>query len=149
MKTIVVGYDGSPDAEAAFGFLTSLPLPRDLTVRIVGVVQPLGLLPSSEVVTPELAAVLKRGEDEARAQLEPPLTAAVDALRPRVGSVSSTTPVGAPADLLVREAAESHADLVVLGARGKGLLKRMLVGSVSESVLRHAVCPVLVERRPQ
>ena len=49
----------------------------------------------------------------------------------------------------VREAAESHADLVVLGARGKGLLKRMLVGSVSESVLRHAVCPVLVERRPQ
>jgi nucleotide-binding universal stress UspA family protein len=37
---------------------------------------------------------------------------------------------------------------VVVGARGKGMLKRMLLGSVSESVLRHAVCPVLIERRP-
>jgi nucleotide-binding universal stress UspA family protein len=148
LEVVVVGHDGSPDAAAALSFFSALPLPRDLTVRVVGVVQPLGLLPSSEVVTPELASALKRGEDELRSELEPALNSAVEALRPRVATVTSATPVGSPADVLVREAAGSHADLVVVGARGKGMLKRMLLGSVSESVLRHAVCPVLIERRP-
>ena len=43
-------------------------------------------------------------------------------------------------------AEELGADLIVLGSRGLGGMKRLLMGSVSESVVRHAHCPVLVVR---
>ena len=43
--------------------------------------------------------------------------------------------------------AESY-DLIVLGSHGAGLVRRVLVGSVSHWVLHHAVTPVLVVRRP-
>ena len=42
--------------------------------------------------------------------------------------------------------ARLDADLIVLGARGLGTVKRLLRGSVSEQVLRHARCPVLIVR---
>ena len=43
---------------------------------------------------------------------------------------------------------EEHGDfgLIVMGSRGLGPIKRRLMGSVSESVVRHARCPVLVAR---
>jgi nucleotide-binding universal stress UspA family protein len=39
------------------------------------------------------------------------------------------------------------ADLVVMGSRGLGGIRRALVGSVSDSVVRHAHCPVIVMRK--
>lgn len=151
VRTVTVGVDGSPDAAAALTFFSALPLPTDLSVRVVGVVQPLGLYPSSapEITTGEIIAALQTYEDAQRAELEPALRDATEALRPRVRSVSSATPVGSPSEMLVQEAGTSDSDLIVVGARGKGVLKRMMLGSVSESVLRHARCPVLIERRPQ
>jgi nucleotide-binding universal stress UspA family protein len=41
-------------------------------------------------------------------------------------------------------AEQMGADLVVLGGRGLGGVRRALIGSVSDSVVRHAHCPVLV-----
>ncbi|HBH01951.1 MAG TPA: universal stress protein UspA, partial [Candidatus Rokubacteria bacterium] len=41
-------------------------------------------------------------------------------------------------------ARELDADLVVVGARGRGGIERLLLGSVSERVLRDARCPVLI-----
>ena len=48
--------------------------------------------------------------------------------------------------LITGVAEEIGADLIVVGSRGLGGLKRALMGSVSESVVRHAHCPVLVMR---
>jgi nucleotide-binding universal stress UspA family protein len=50
---------------------------------------------------------------------------------------------------LLREAARTDSDLIVVGSRGMGAMKRIMLGSVSESVLRHAASPVLIARRPQ
>jgi nucleotide-binding universal stress UspA family protein len=36
--------------------------------------------------------------------------------------------------------------LIVIGSRGLGAVSRMLIGSVSDSIVRHAHCPVLVVR---
>src|SRR3712207_4825229 len=55
--------------------------------------------------------------------------------------------VGRPDVEIVRLAEELGADLVVVGSRGLGPLKRALMGSVSESVLRHAHTSVLVADR--
>lgn len=54
--------------------------------------------------------------------------------------------VGHPAEALVEFAAKQDADLVVVGTRGLGGFKRLLMGSVSTSVLHHAHCSILVVR---
>ena len=53
---------------------------------------------------------------------------------------------GKPAQQITALAEELDADLVVLGNRGAGRLKRLVTGSVSEGVVREAPCPVLVVR---
>lgn len=148
VRTVTIALDGSPDSAAALAFVAALPLPSTLTVRLVGVVQPLGLYPSSAAVSQSLITALEQYEAGARQALEPVLREATEVLRPRVKTVVSTTPVGFPADVIVREARTHDADLIVVGARGLGPLKRMLLGSVSESVLGHADCPVLITRQP-
>jgi nucleotide-binding universal stress UspA family protein len=54
--------------------------------------------------------------------------------------------MGAVALEIVALAEEIQADLIVMGSRGLGGLRRALMGSVSDSVVRHAHCPVLVVR---
>ncbi|CAG8468198.1 8626_t:CDS:2 [Paraglomus brasilianum] len=54
---------------------------------------------------------------------------------------------GDPKVQLVKLAGHTHADLFVVGTRGLGLLKRNLIGSVSEYIVRNADCPVLVVRK--
>lgn len=58
----------------------------------------------------------------------------------------SQTP-GNEAEHITGVAEELGADLIVVGSRGLGGLKRALMGSVSESIVRHAHCPVLVMRQ--
>ena len=54
---------------------------------------------------------------------------------------------GAPLDEIGREADESDASLLVLGARGAGFLRRLVLGSTSERLLRRSSRPVLVVRQ--
>ncbi len=60
--------------------------------------------------------------------------------------VTVHTETGDPADKLVRVAAELDADLIMLGTHGRTGIKRILVGSVAERVVRLAGCPVFVVR---
>ena len=53
-------------------------------------------------------------------------------------------PVGRPVDELLRVAKEERVSLIAMGSTGKGYFKQMLMGSVSENMVRHAKCPVLV-----
>jgi nucleotide-binding universal stress UspA family protein len=53
---------------------------------------------------------------------------------------------GSPGEAIVDVARSEDVDLVVVGSHGRGPVGRMLIGSVSEHVVRHAPCPVLVVR---
>jgi nucleotide-binding universal stress UspA family protein len=53
---------------------------------------------------------------------------------------------GEPGPAIVEAAVSEEADLVVVGTHGRGSLGRLLIGSVSEYVVRNAPCPVLVVR---
>jgi len=54
--------------------------------------------------------------------------------------------LGEPEAVIVWLAEELGAGLVVAGSRGLGGMRRTLIGSVSDSVVRHAHCPVVVVR---
>jgi nucleotide-binding universal stress UspA family protein len=63
------------------------------------------------------------------------------------GEVTGThAAIGRPDAEIVRHAEELAAGLIVLGSRGLGPLRRAAMGSVSDSVVRHAHGPVLVVR---
>jgi nucleotide-binding universal stress UspA family protein len=55
---------------------------------------------------------------------------------------------GDPAEEIIRYAAASRVDLIVLGTHGRTGLARLLLGSVAEKVLRGAPCSVLVAKMP-
>jgi universal stress protein A len=56
---------------------------------------------------------------------------------------------GEAAKQIVLAAQELRADLLVIGTHGRGLLGRFLLGSVAESVIRHAPCPVITVAHPR
>jgi nucleotide-binding universal stress UspA family protein len=147
IRTVTIGVDGGADARAAWKLLGELPLSDEVVVRIIGVVEPLRY-PSTapRVMTASLKAALRDYEAECCRDLGTVAAAAAEDLRGRVSRVISATPIGVPAQMIVRDAKEHHSDLIVVGARGVGGFKRLVLGSVSESVLRHSSCPVLVAR---
>jgi nucleotide-binding universal stress UspA family protein len=55
---------------------------------------------------------------------------------------------GEPAREILRAAAETNCDLIVLGTHGRTGFRRLLLGSVAEQVMRRADCPVLTVNRP-
>jgi nucleotide-binding universal stress UspA family protein len=54
--------------------------------------------------------------------------------------------LGKPAEEIMKVASKHHADLIVMGAQGLGVIARFLLGSVSTRVVQHANCAVLVVR---
>jgi nucleotide-binding universal stress UspA family protein len=54
--------------------------------------------------------------------------------------------VGKPASEIVKAAKDWPADIIVIGSHGRGGIRRVLLGSVAEGVMRHAPCPALVVR---
>ena len=145
--SVTVAIDGSSDANAAFDCFCALPLPPELRVHLVGVVAPVRRPSSAPAfLAPALRAAARQLETEGRGRLETALASAATALRSRLQSVVTVTPTGAPAATILREAESDGSDLIVVGARGIGVLERVALGSVSETMLRRAPCPVLVVR---
>lgn len=68
---------------------------------------------------------------------------------PESGAVSVHVRDGHPAAVIAEFAAERGSDLIVLGSHGLSGLRRFLLGSVSQNVVRAAACPVLVMRSPE
>jgi nucleotide-binding universal stress UspA family protein len=101
-------------------------------------------LAGDEAVTPRLDAELKRQfERQAREVLD----AEAERVRAAGGTVAQAhLRMGKADHEIVALAEEIGAGLIAMGSRGRGGIRRALVGSVSDSVVRHAHCPVLVVR---
>jgi nucleotide-binding universal stress UspA family protein len=108
-------------------------------LRAIGVALPLGPLAIDDLRdrTPYLEAEreeIRAGLARALAELPVGLPATADAR------------VGDPAVELI--AASHELDLIVCGSRGRGPLRAVLLGSVTERLLRGAACPVVIVPRP-
>jgi len=59
-----------------------------------------------------------------------------------------TVEYGEPGTAILNYAKVHHADMIILGSHGSTAIARLLMGSTAESVMRHALCPVLILKTP-
>jgi len=150
LGSVLLAVDGSDDSSRAVRFLESLALPRQTRLRLLGVVERLRYPTAAPSATRgKLRQILQELEDERRSELDRALQSAAGQLGDKLARVNRYTPTGDAAEEIVVTARDFDTDLVVVGARGLGGVERALLGSVSEKVLHHARCPVLIvkERR--
>jgi nucleotide-binding universal stress UspA family protein len=90
------------------------------------------------------------GFEQSRNEAQKELEEEVDMIRESGGQdIQAHLEFGRPDTAIVEMAEELGAGLIVMGSRGLGGVRRALLGSISDSVVRHAHCPVLVVRQEQ
>jgi nucleotide-binding universal stress UspA family protein len=143
MRTVVLGVDGSPNAGKAARFLASLKPRQGARVVLACIVEPVtvpsaGLLPGA--VRSALGRQAAKANAERLRQGERELRAMVPALKRAGWRVSTRVRLGVPLRGLLEVVKASKADLLCVGARGTGGVKRLLLGSIAEGALNR--CPV-------
>ena len=145
---ILVATDGSRSSVRAVGEAVDLARETDSELHIVHVLPVSALYSSADVVLARGAPQYNKSREKAERIL------AQDAERAGEAGVPSAEVhllEGKPDAEVVVLAEELGAGLIVAGSRGRGALRCALMGSVSDSIVRHAHCPVMVvrEQRPQ
>jgi len=149
---ILLATDGSREAELAAQTAADLSQKTQSEVHVVHV---FGIAPVGPPVYPEgteLQSVEFEAESEERQRIsEQRAREVLEAEVQKVRSAGSTVVEehlieGRVAPQIVGLAEEIGAGLIVMGSRGLGGIRRALMGSVSDSVVQHAHCPVMVVR---
>jgi nucleotide-binding universal stress UspA family protein len=139
VSTIVVGVDGSDGAREALRFALAEARLRGADVRAVAAWH-VPVAAYGDTFVPPDQAFVDRLESDARRAAERALEAA-DGLADGV-DVETVVREGAPARILLDEAGD--ADLLVVGSRGLGGFRSLLLGSVSQQCAHHAPCPLVI-----
>lgn len=135
-ERIMLATDFSPAAEIAQAYAVGLALHDSSTLEIATVVDlsPL-ILPSTGVITESALEALRRSSEEDLRRLAEHISG-VRVTRKVIEGFQ-------PASLIVDEAVNSDADLIVLATTSKQGLKKLALGSTAEEVIRAAPCPIL------
>jgi nucleotide-binding universal stress UspA family protein len=137
---ILVATDGSREAQLALTTAADLAKSTDSELHVVHVGEvPLVYHPERHAYQAEYEEHEKEAQQLLEAQVH------------RIEGASATEAqahlrMGRANEEIVELAQSIDAGLIVMGSRGQGRLRRALVGSVSESVVRHAHCPVTIVR---
>jgi nucleotide-binding universal stress UspA family protein len=140
-KNILVPTDLSEGAEEALDYACELAAKLDATIHLVNVIgiPALGLPELGVAMT---ATMIDSMVAENKAAIDE--LAARKCTTARLGQVLLKT--GDARNLINQTAAEVGADLIVMGTHGRRGVKRALLGSIAETVVRSAPCPVLTVR---
>jgi len=143
IKLIIVGVDGSDSSRAAlrWAYDEAAHHGSALTVAVVWQAPLVPMLPPYGSLPPE--GYGQQPKENALALLEQ-LTAGLGGEGTAVPDVRTSIEEGNPAKTLIERSRE--ADLLVVGYRGQGGFAGMLLGSVSQNLVAHAHCPVVVVR---
>ena len=134
-RRILLCYDGSAEARRALERVGEIASVVPSRVTVVSVAEPI-------YPNPPYTGYADPGEEQAHRRL---LEEAAEDLRGQGVDTTTLESVGDPAAALL-DAARDGADLVVVGSRHRGVIKRLLFGSVSAEVVVKAPCDVLVVR---
>jgi nucleotide-binding universal stress UspA family protein len=141
---ILLAIDGSAASDDAVDEVRRRPWPTPSTVRILSVIQPY-TPPATEIVL--AAATINDIRARQAEEAERHATAAGERIAAPGLTVETAVHEGDPRSAIIDAADDWNADLIVVGSHGRTGLKRMLLGSVAQSVVAHAHCSVEVARR--
>ncbi len=144
-SVIVVAIDMRKGSSAIFNRALSYASHADAEVHLVSVAEPniANVKLPADMEAPELSGTDHAKLHEFVARRRASFNTTYNREAPKVVVHTET---GDPADKLVQVAAELDADLIMLGTHGRTGIKRILLGSVAERVVRLAGCPVFVVR---
>ena len=134
---VLVATDGSRDAQAAIATTMHFPWPAQTRVRVISARRT-----GAEYRRSILLTALDRGAEKAA-------ESAQRALSRRWPDMEIEVVDKSPVEGILGEAERLRADVIVVGWRGHGAVRRLLMGSVSRGVVRGSKCAVLVVRRSQ
>jgi nucleotide-binding universal stress UspA family protein len=134
---VLVATDGSRHAQAAIATTLHFPWPAQTRVRVISARRT-----RAEYRRSILLTALDRGAEKAAESARRTLSRGWPDVEIEV---LDKTPV----EGILGEAERFQADVIVVGWRGHGAVRRLLMGSVSRGVVRGSKCAVLVVRRPQ
>lgn len=147
---ILLAVDGSPCSEAAVEEVGRRPWPEGTSIKVLTAFE----LPAPP--TPEGWALPANYFEDLDAALHQQsrniLDRAITKLKTKLNksiSLDAKMVPGSPRSVILEEAEDWGADLIVVGSHGYRAWERFLLGSVSQSVVSHAKCSVEVVRQPQ
>jgi nucleotide-binding universal stress UspA family protein len=138
MAGIVVGVDGSANSRKALEKAVEEAAAHHKPLTVLTVHQAVRDLYGAPSHYADDASLTDKAREAAQAETDEVLAAA--SAQPE--SVTVTAVHGLPAEELVK--ASEGADLLVVGRRGTGGFARLAAGSVSNQVMHHAHCPILI-----
>ena len=148
--TILLAIDDSEFSRAAVDELIEHMRPESATVHVLHVVELDKVLPIAfdfsrgSQYGPEVAAHVERS----RADADRLVADAAERLKDACFSTATAIREGDPRHAILNYAADVDCDCIVMGSHGRRGFDRFFLGSVSESVMRHAHCSVYIVRTP-
>jgi nucleotide-binding universal stress UspA family protein len=141
IHSILYATDFSKSSKVAFSLACSIA--RDHQARLIV----LHVVPAG---TYEIVNLAQLGHGESMGEFEDDIRNELQQLQPPDNRVPMEYKLanGDAVASIVKEAEDTHCDLIVLGTHGRTGLRRLLMGSVAENVVRTAPCPVLVVKAP-
>lgn len=139
-KNILIAVDGSQAAEKALDKSIQVAKRNDADLILTYVVD----TKTFSTIEPYDSKISERSEIAAHEML-----AKYEAIVKEAGlaNMKKIVKLGSPKAVITKEIIpEENIDLIIVGATGLGAIERILMGSVSENVVRHATCDVLVVR---
>jgi nucleotide-binding universal stress UspA family protein len=136
IRRVLLATDLEAASDAATGLALDLAHDLGADLLILSVIDPLA----------RRSGAPARRVDQVRGLRESAAQAIAERGRSRGVVVEFLVWEGDPGEAIVEAAGSEQVDLVVVGSHGRGSMGRLLIGSVSDHVVRHAPCPVLVAR---
>jgi nucleotide-binding universal stress UspA family protein len=140
MPGIVVGFDGSVHSRQALKWAISEAAIRGAPLTVLTVQQAIAGYWGAPVAYPGDEDLLGHAAKVAQEEADSALEKLGEGQRPL--SVTVQAVIGMPSEEILRAARD--ADMIVVGSRGAGGFKKLLMGSVGLHITHHAHCPVVV-----
>jgi len=142
---ILLAVDGSPYSAAAAETVLKRPWPPGTIVRVLSAVE--DIAPPAVELWYDAGGNLEETRRQITSQAEQLTDEVAETVRASGFTVETAVRHGDPRSVIIDEATEWRADLIVVGSHGYTGIKRLLLGSVANSVVSHAPCSVEVVRQ--